>query len=357
MKRVAIVIILLCACWVTPVAGASPQAPAAAPALPDRFDIPAKLKSDLKLDKAKDGDDVTLEVNKDVPGPAGNVLIPKKARLLGKVTHVDGASLALHIERAEWEGGSLPLNAYIAGPVTVTVPVGTASNVHRTFNPNDPNGSLTPPEESDPRKAGAGLSTNSNTGGLVGNSGDLIGDPQAERRVLAVSADERFGSRIGLQAGQEKVSAGTVFLLRHLDPDYNLHLLLVDAPAARGAVQQEREKATKGAAASQFTLGSMYLQGGVLRSDRAKAAAWLLKAADQGVPEAQTDMGVLYAQGDGVAQEDVASYMWFQLAVDAGQVQGRRALTMLEGRMSPDKVADAKHRADVWKQAHPKKPG
>jgi hypothetical protein len=321
---------------------------------PDRFDIDAKLKGALAMDKVKDGDLVTLEVLKDVK-IGDKVVIPKKATLTGKM-FVQPAGLSFLIQKAEWQGGSMPLNAYIATTVAIA---GSAQNGDISsggvgaFNPNAPQGNDVT-EMADPRKSSSQISSDTQYGGMNGDAGKLIGDPSSgTKTMLPIAPDAQHGSRIDVNA-KTRIPNNTQIILRHLDPDYPFAFLLGDNPKARAAVQQARDGSAKGDAKDQFTLGSMYLQGAVVKKDLTKAAGWLLKAADQGVPEAQTDMGVLYIQGDGVQQDPVASYMWFKLATDAGQAQDQRALTMLEGQMKSEQIAEAKKRADDWKQQHKK---
>ena len=348
MKRALSILVLLAVAASMAVAADAPTNS------PDRFDIDAKLKGQLALDKAKDGDSVTLEVAKDVK-VGDKVVIPKKATLTGKM-FVQPAGLSFLIEKAEWQGGSMPLNAYIAQTVAIagsTQNGDSSSGGLGSFNPNAPEGNEVT-EQADPRKASSQISTDTRYGGMNADSGKLVGDPVSGQKILLpIAPDAQHGSHISVNP-KTRIPGNTPVILRHLDPEYPLALLLNDNPKGRAAVQDARAGAEKGEAKDQFMLGSLYLQGAVLKPDLTKAAAWLLKAADQGLPEAQTDMGVLYVKGDGVPQDPVASYMWFKLATDAGQSQDQRALTMLEGQLKPEQIAEAKKRADDWKQQHKK---
>ena len=345
MKRLFPAAFLLLALAAVAVAADTP-----APAVPDRFDLSAKLKSTIDLSKAKDGDDVTFEVTKDAMN-GSTVVLPKKAKLSGKL-YRQGQTLSVVLQRAEWGGNSVPLNASFGGNISAPISLPATASDSKSgsnFNPNDPRGDLTPAEQAGNQAASdPSLSTRAPSISAPG------GDTRYSTQMFSITPDAKYGSSITPVPNQRAFLPGGDYTFRHLDADYNPSLLLNDNAKGRDAVQKAREGSAKGDADSEFTLGSLYLQGAVLKKDSTKAASWLLKAADQGVPQAQTDMGVLYIQGDGVAQDPVASYMWFKLATDAGQAQDQRALTMLEGQLKPEQIAEAKKRADDWKQQHKK---
>jgi hypothetical protein len=54
--------------------------------IPDGLVIPVEIKKTLNPKKMQVGDPVALEVTKDVRGPDGEVLIPKRAKAAGRVT-------------------------------------------------------------------------------------------------------------------------------------------------------------------------------------------------------------------------------------------------------------------------------
>jgi hypothetical protein len=80
----------------------------------------------LDARKAKVGDEVKLEMSRNLLGPGGVVAIPQGAKLTGTVTAVndrkssDGeSSISFLITKAEWRGGSMLLHAV---PTGVTAP-------------------------------------------------------------------------------------------------------------------------------------------------------------------------------------------------------------------------------------------
>jgi len=84
--------------------------------------IPAILKVTLSSKKSRVGDPVSLEVAADVQGPGGAVVIPRHARLTGRVTQVvryqkktQAAMLSFTVERAQWKDRSVALDAPVYG--------------------------------------------------------------------------------------------------------------------------------------------------------------------------------------------------------------------------------------------------
>src|SRR6185369_1225250 len=89
-----------------------------------------------------------------------------------------------------------------------------------------------------------------------------------------------------------------------------------NAPAPSPALQAALAEAEKGAAAAQFRLGMMFLNGKEVPRDLEMAAHWLQKAAEQNHAAAQFNLAVLYTQGAGVPQNYPEAAKWFQRAAD-----------------------------------------
>jgi hypothetical protein len=91
--------------------------------VPDGTTVPIELKNYLSAKKAKVGDAVKMEITRDVLGKDKEKLIPRGAKVMGKVTRVvaggkDAESvISIVADRAEWKGGSAELHALIAGAV------------------------------------------------------------------------------------------------------------------------------------------------------------------------------------------------------------------------------------------------
>jgi hypothetical protein len=95
--------------------------------LPHGLRIPAVLDTSLSSDKSKVGDPVRLDVVADVHDKEGKVVLPRHAKLTGKVTYVaryeknkQPAMLSFFVDRAEWKGRSAMLDAPVFG-INVTV--------------------------------------------------------------------------------------------------------------------------------------------------------------------------------------------------------------------------------------------
>jgi serine/threonine protein kinase len=73
----------------------------------------------------------------------------------------------------------------------------------------------------------------------------------------------------------------------------------------------------------QFTLGRRYQLGNGVRSDDARAAVWLRKAAEQGHVEAQFSLGLAYSEGRGVPQDDTQAVVWWCRAAEQGDAEAQ----------------------------------
>jgi len=112
----------------------------------------------------------------------------------------------------------------------------------------------------------------------------------------------------GLFWGTTKVFAGmSVFAVGlHLSGD----------AAARSTVTKLR---TRSEASAQYVLGNKYFNGeGGVPMDRAVAAKWYRKAAEQGFAKAQNRLGFLYDLGLGVPENDVEAVKWYRKAAEQG---------------------------------------
>ncbi len=112
-------------------------------------------------------------------------------------------------------------------------------------------------------------------------------------------------------------------------------------------------RAHRGFAESQFQLGSRYYRGEDGAVDYDQAGLWYSEAARQGLSKAQNNLGVMYAEGQGVTQDYVTAYMWFALAAPDQPDKNAANLKLLESRMTPEQIAEGKHRAEEWQKQHP----
>jgi TPR repeat protein len=87
--------------------------------------------------------------------------------------------------------------------------------------------------------------------------------------------------------------------------------------------------AEQGHALAQSVLGWMYMTGSGVRRDDANALRWLRSAAEQGNTPAQNNLGIIYAQGRGVPVDRAEAEKWFRKAADQGAADAARNLKAL----------------------------
>ena len=324
--------------------GSGPATPSATEVvIPDGTMIHAKLKQKLDANKLHVGDPVKLEVMFDVRDRVtGVLLVPKKAKLLATVSHVDfsketeGATLSIEMTRAEWEGGAAELHSRITAVEAQTATVRYQGQRVPSSGP----GSRTVCVPGDPTGASIGARTTQ----CYQVGGDHIsqraGPPQpGGQDQVSVRV---FNGKLQFLSSNHSLPAGIIFSIEHRIPS-----------AANKAFEPSRDAALKGDAEAQFQLGLMYHQGKGAAQDYAQAAEWYRKAAEQGLAKAQNNLAVLYAQGQGVPQDYVSAYMWFSVAAAAKPDKNKANLQLLEGQMTPEQIAEGKRRAEEWLKQHP----
>ena len=107
--------------------------------------------------------------------------------------------------------------------------------------------------------------------------------------------------------------------------------------------------AEQGHAGAQRSVGFYHELGfGGVTTNKVEAAKWYRLAAEQGDPFAQFALGSMYAKGEGVPRNDLLSYKWWNLAAAYGLGHPSN-ITTLEGRMTPDQIAEAQKLSAEWK--------
>ena len=117
-----------------------------------------------------------------------------------------------------------------------------------------------------------------------------------------------------------------------------------DADEAK-EVQSSLEAAKAGDAKAQLNVGLLYYHGWGLAKDPEEGVKWLRKAAEQGNAEAQYSLGRAYADGVGVTADNSSAYLWYSIATEHGHQMATRMLPVVEQRLTPDQVAEAKKAA------------
>lgn len=114
------------------------------------------------------------------------------------------------------------------------------------------------------------------------------------------------------------------------------------------AAEWFKKAAEQGHEVAQFALGMMYLNGEGLCRDPAEAAKWVAKAAEQGYPPAQDELAVMYSNGTGARQDDPESLKWAGKAADQGYPQAQYHLGFFLCCKTPSTVKPDEVTACVW---------
>jgi hypothetical protein len=98
----------------------------------------------------------------------------------------------------------------------------------------------------------------------------------------------------------------------------------------------------------------MYAKGRGVTQDEQQAVIWYRKAADQGDADAQYNLGIRYADGKGISQDYIEAHMWFSLATVGGEERATKNRSIIEAKMTPEQIAEARRRASAWVKSEPK---
>jgi TPR repeat protein len=113
------------------------------------------------------------------------------------------------------------------------------------------------------------------------------------------------------------------------------------------------QAAQSGDSDAQFYLAALYSSAvGRARSDE-EAFKWFSRAADQGHSHAMLVLSGLYAIGRGVSKDNLSAYRWAYIVsagtkVDEYRNGSRQLMGVLETRMSPADIRQAKDEAGRW---------
>jgi TPR repeat protein len=153
--------------------------------------------------------------------------------------------------------------------------------------------------------------------------------------------------------------------------DATAELAVADSYAAgNGAAREPRQLAAdyqqaaawylkaadQGSIVAQIHLADLYRDGRGVTRDRPQAVAWYRKAAEQGDAGAQGTLGLLYSVGMGVERDDVEAYYWLCLA---SAVKGPNQAKYQANRQSvgehitTDQQSAVQDRVAAWQAAHP----
>jgi TPR repeat protein len=103
-----------------------------------------------------------------------------------------------------------------------------------------------------------------------------------------------------------------------------------------------RDKAEKGDAVSQFTLGWAYANGNGVEADVKESVKWYRKSAEQNHAKSQLNLGFIYYNGKGVTRDYVLTYTWWDIAALNGASGAKANLSFISKLMTPEQLSTAK---------------
>jgi TPR repeat protein len=110
--------------------------------------------------------------------------------------------------------------------------------------------------------------------------------------------------------------------------------------------------ATNGHADAQYSLGIMHQNGWGVPLDEEEGIKWYLLAAEQGVVGAQMALGRMFSMDFTEIYDPVEAYKWFSLAEKLGDYDAKTKVEFLASRMTPEQIAEAEGRVNVWAEAN-----
>ena len=125
-------------------------------------------------------------------------------------------------------------------------------------------------------------------------------------------------------------------------------------PGTQDWLEGVRERAERGDSIAELKLGAAYAAGQDNVQNYAEAVKWLTRSADQGNVTAAAALGAFYWAGRGVTPGYVDAYMWSAIAQAQGDEASSYRVTILQSRMSPAELAEARRRAATWLRTHRK---
>jgi S1-C subfamily serine protease len=121
-----------------------------------------------------------------------------------------------------------------------------------------------------------------------------------------------------------------------------------DVPTAIGFLQAAAIQNHVGA---QNALSSIYRSGNGTPKNETKAFEWSQKAASQGDSTGQLDAGMFYMQGVGVIRDDIRAYAWLNLAAAQGEKTAIEARDYLEqSQLTANQRAEGQRLSSNWKK-------
>ena len=105
------------------------------------------------------------------------------------------------------------------------------------------------------------------------------------------------------------------------------------------------------APALDVSLGYMYEGGKGVPQDDVEAMRFYRLAAQQGHAKALFRLGDMTFDGNVARRDDVMAFQWFHLAAEQGYLKGQQFRAIVENRMSPADISEARKLASICLQS------
>ena len=116
------------------------------------------------------------------------------------------------------------------------------------------------------------------------------------------------------------------------------------------AAKWYRKAAEQNYAPAQNNLGLCYEHGEGVAADRVQAMKWYRKAAEQNDADAQFNLGMCYERADAGTEDWAEVYKWLSLAAGQGYEGAKKFMTVLESKlMTPEQITQGQKRAREFK--------
>jgi TPR repeat protein len=109
-----------------------------------------------------------------------------------------------------------------------------------------------------------------------------------------------------------------------------------------------KKSAEQGDPNGQSNLAFMYYNGRGVAENKQEAVRWYITAAEHGHTYAQINLGICYRDGGGVAKNDVEAYKWFLLSAAQGDLSAKHSAEELEATLSQTQRAEGQKRAEKF---------
>ncbi len=116
------------------------------------------------------------------------------------------------------------------------------------------------------------------------------------------------------------------------------------------ALQWFKPLAQQGDAASQFELSLLYRNGQGAPANATESLRWLRRSAHGGHAAAQSNLGAAYTQGRMLPQNHSLAYVWLSAGANGGSREAATNLAVLQRRMTPAEISQAKELASACAQ-------